>query len=433
MLLESWGRHPIIDAEQFLPGENAGVRAALDRAPSLIPFGQGRSYGDSALAARVLRSGRLDRLLAFDPGSGVLDCQAGVTLDAILRVFVPKGWFLPVTPGTKYISVGGAIASDVHGKSHHVNGCFSETVLDFDLMLADGSLRRCSREENADLFRATCGGMGLTGIVLRARLRLLAIRSSVIEQETHKARDLEELLDRFEETRSSTYAVAWIDCMSRGAALGRSVLTVGDFSAEGGLTVHREPRIGVPLVPPVSPVTPVTMRAFSAFLYHKVLRRRSRQRVHYEQFFYPLDGVLNWNRMYGPSGFTQYQFVLPRAAGPKGLRSLLEAVAESGKGTFLAVLKVMGAANDNPLSFPLEGYTLAVDFKLQAGLFPLLDGLDARVADLGGRVYLSKDVRLGEAAFKRFYPRWTEFQALRERTGAKGRFASLQSRRLGLD
>jgi decaprenylphospho-beta-D-ribofuranose 2-oxidase len=433
MLLEGWGRHPIVDADVSHPQDADATRGQVRSGPPLIAHGMGRSYGDSALGPRVLQSDRLNLLLGFDPATGVLQCQAGVSLDELLRVFVPRGWFPWVTPGTKYVSVGGAIAADVHGKNHHSAGCFSESVESLDLMLADGAVVTCSRGEHAELFRATCGGMGLTGIILRATLRLKPIRSARIVQTTYKARDLDELLERFEATRSLPYSVAWIDCLSRGRALGRSVLDVGDFAPEGPLEAHAEPGLSVPLVPPVSPVNPLTNKAFNAFLYHHVLRRERRSLVHYESFFYPLDKILHWNRLYGKSGFTQHQCVIPAAAGPKGLRGLLEAIAASGRGSFLGVLKVMGEANANPLSFPLAGYTLALDYKLGPGLFAFLDELDARVLDLGGRVYLAKDVRLGEAAFKRMYPRWREFQELREKTGAKGRFASLQSRRLGLD
>jgi decaprenylphospho-beta-D-ribofuranose 2-oxidase len=433
MLIEGWGRHPIVDAEVTRPQDTEGVRGPLRAAGALIARGMGRSYGDSALAPRVLQSGRLDLLLGFDPASGLLDCQAGVSLDEILRVFVPRGWFPAVTPGTKYVSVGGAIAADVHGKNHHSAGCFSESVESLDLMGADGAVLRCSRGDNAELFRATCGGMGLTGVILGARLKLRRIGGALIAQTSYKARNLDELLERFEATAASPFSVAWIDCLSRGRSLGRSVLDVGDFAPEGPLAVHPRPRISVPVVPPWSPVTPLTNRILNAFLYHHVLRRERRSRVHYESFFYPLDKILHWNRLYGKSGFTQHQFVVPAEAGPKGLRSLLEAISASRLGSFLGVLKVMGASNANPLSFPLAGYTLALDYKVVPGLFPFLDELDARVLDLGGRVYLAKDARLGENAFKRMYPRWQDFQQLREKTGAKGRFASLQSKRLGLD
>jgi FAD/FMN-containing dehydrogenase len=372
-------------------------------------------------------------LLSFDEASGVVDCLAGVSLDELLRVFVPKGWFLPVTPGTKYVSVGGAIASDVHGKNHHVAGCFSSGVLDFDLLLADGSVVRCSREERPELFQATCGGMGLTGVVLRAKVRLQKIKSALIDQVTYKARCLEEALDLFEKTRSVTYSVAWIDCLSRGASLGRSLLMVGEHAQEGPLKPHTKPFLDVPFMPPVSPVHPWTMKAFNTAYYHQALRKEKRNRVHYEPFFYPLDMVLHWNRLYGKGGFTQYQFVLPLAVGARGLRRILERIAASGKGSFLAVLKVFGEANANPLSFPFGGYTLALDFKIESGLFDLLEELDREVLELGGRLYLTKDVRMSEATFKRSYPRWREFQELREKIGAKGRFASLQSRRLGLD
>ncbi|HTB21420.1 MAG TPA: FAD-binding oxidoreductase [bacterium] len=433
MLIEGWGRHPIVDAELSRPQDSEGVRARLRAGGSLIAQGMGRSYGDSALAPRVLQSGRLDLLLGFDPGTGVLDCQAGVSLDEILNVFVPRGWFPAVTPGTKYVSVGGAIAADVHGKNHHSAGCFSESVESLDLMGADGAVQRCSRAENPELFHASCGGMGLTGVILRARLRLRPVSSALISQTTYKAGGLDELLERFEDTRSLPFSVAWIDCLSRGKALGRSVLDVGDFAPVGPLAPHPRPRFSVPVVPPWSPVTPLTNRILNAFLYHHVLRRERSSRVHYESFFYPLDKIAHWNRLYGKTGFAQHQFVIPAAAGPKGLRGLLEAISASGLGSFLGVLKVMGAANANPLSFPMAGYTLALDYKVAPGLFRFLDELDARVLDLGGRVYLAKDARLGEKAFKRMYPRWQEFQQVREKNGAKGRFASLQSRRLGLD
>jgi len=433
MLLEGWGRHPIVDAEISHPQDTRAAADFSSLGRPLIPRGLGRSYGDSALASRVLQSDRLTLILGFDADAGILHCQAGLSLDEILRVFTPRGWFLAVTPGTVYVSVGGAIAADVHGKNHHSAGCFSEGVLGFDLLLADGSVLTCSRDEHADLFRATCGGMGLTGFILRATLQMKAIGSALINQTTYKTRNLEALLERFEATRTAPYSVAWIDCLSRGASLGRSLLDVGDFASQGPLTAHVEPTLSVPFVPPLSPMSHLAMKAAAAVLYHRVLRRERRSLVHYESFFYPLDKILHWNRMYGKSGFTQYQFVIPTAAGAEGLRSLLEAIAASGRASFLGVLKVMGAANANPLSFPLAGYTLALDFKLERGLFELLDELDAQVLDLGGRVYLAKDVRMGEKAFKRMYPRWQEFQALREKTGAKGRFASLQSKRLGLD
>jgi len=318
MLLEGWGRHPIIESDIQHPPDTEAARALLLKGPALIAHGMGRSYGDSALAPRALKTDRLNLLLGFDPETGILRCQAGVSLDEILRDFVPRGWFLHVTPGTKYVSVGGAIASDVHGKSHHATGCFSEAVLDFDLLTGSGDVLRCSRETHPELFSATCGGMGLTGVILRAALRLKSVRSAYFDQVTYKAAGLDEILDLFKATGQATYSVAWIDCRSRGAGLGRSILTVGEHSEQGPLRPHGRPLLDVPLVPPLSPVQPFTMELATQALYHKVLRKESRTRIHYEPFLYPLDKIGHWNRMYGKGGFTQYQFVLPTEAGARG-------------------------------------------------------------------------------------------------------------------
>jgi FAD/FMN-containing dehydrogenase len=385
------------------------------------------------LGARVIQSARLDKFLSFDPANGHLHAQAGVSLDEVLRVFVPRGFFLYGTPGTKYVTLGGAVAADVHGKGHHSEGCFSQAVEAFHLMLADGEIRRCSRTENAALFHATCGGMGLTGLILDVSLRLKPIRSAYIRQTSFKATGLDQALDDLEANQAAPYAVSWIDCLATGSALGRSVLTVGDFLDDGELRPHQAPKLGVPELP-ITMAQPWTNRAFNQCVYH--LNRKARgavDRVHYQKFFYPLDVARDWNRLYGKGGFTQHQFVIPKAAGLKGLRPILQRIAESGKGSALAVLKTLGPANDNLLSFPFEGYTLALDFKLEAGLFELLDELDARVLDLGGRMYLAKDVHMSAVTFQKSYPRWQEFQKIRQQAGAIGRFASLQSQRLGLD
>jgi decaprenylphospho-beta-D-ribofuranose 2-oxidase len=431
--IQGWGRHPRIDADVSHPATPSAARAALAACPSLIARGLGRSYGDSSLAPCALQSDRLNLFLEFDQASGVLTAQAGVSLDQILTQFVPRGWFLPVTPGTRFVSLGGAVASDVHGKSHHATGCFSDWVISFVLLLANGQAWNCSREENPELFRATCGGMGLTGVILAVTLKLKPIQSAYFDQATYKCPSLDAVLERFDETAHSTYSVAWIDCVATGKSLGRSVLTVGEHATEGGLAPHRAPKIPVPFVPAFPLVNPLTIKAFNALVYAKELRAVKRDRVHYTPFLYPLDVATDWNRIYGQAGFTQYQLAIPTAAGPQGLRRILARIAASGMGSSLAVLKVFGPANANPLSFPIAGYTLALDFKIQAGLFELLDELDGMVLDLGGRLYLTKDARMSAATFKRSYPRWAEFQAVREKVGAIGRFASLQSKRLGLD
>lgn len=434
-MIHGWGRYPIVDAEVVLPSSRAAARAALDRAmnSSLIPRGMGRSYGDSALAPRVIGTRQLDLLLDFDEATGVVRCNAGVTLAELLEVFVPRGWFLPVTPGTKFVTLGGAIASDVHGKNHHVDGCFSEFVEQFDLLLGDGQVVGCSRTEHAELFRATCGGMGLTGMILEASVRLKPIRSATLDQTTLKARHLADAMELFDAHHGSTYSVAWIDCLAGGDALGRSLVMVAEHARDGELAAPAKRAVAVPVDMPSQLLNRYSIAAFNTLYYNRVRSRRSVQRVHYEPFFYPLDGILRWNRLYGKNGFTQYQFVIPNAAGLDGMSAILRRIAASHRGSFLAVLKAFGPENANLLSFPLQGYTLALDFKLEPGLFALLDELDAMVLDYGGRIYLTKDARMSEATFKKSYPRWQAFQAVREQYRAAGKFASHQSRRLGLD
>ncbi|HLD65983.1 MAG TPA: FAD-binding oxidoreductase [Pseudomonas sp.] len=433
MRLQGWGRYPTVEARLHNPFTLSAATGLLGAEGSLIGRGMGRSYGDSALHDRVLGTQQLRHLLAFDPHRGTLRCQAGATLDQLLEVLVPRGWFLPVTPGTRFVSVGGAVASDVHGKNHHLHGCFSEFVDELLLGLADGSLLTCSRSEHPDLFHATCGGMGLTGLILEVSLRLTPIRSAHIAQTTFKAANLEEVLHLFETQQHRTYSVAWIDCLASGANLGRSLLMVGEHAGGGGLQLPTKRTLSVPLEMPAALLNRASVQAFNSLYYQRVRQAKSKQRVDYQSFFYPLDGIGQWNRLYGRQGFLQYQFVIPKAAGLAGMRSILSRIAASHRGSFLAVLKAFGEQNHNPLSFPLEGYTLALDFKYDSALLPLLDELDARVLEQGGRIYLTKDARMSEQTFKRSYPAWEQLQAVRARYGAQGKFTSRQAQRLGLD
>lgn len=432
--LSGWGRYPQHQSNIFTPTSLTTCQSHLaTHTMPLIAHGMGRSYGDSALAEYVINTQELDCLLDFDIHSGQLTCHAGVSLAALLAVFVPKGWFLPVTPGTQFVSIGGAIASDVHGKNHHQHGCFSEYIVSLELLLSDGSRLRCSRSEHPELFHATCGGMGLTGLIINATLQLTAIHSAYINQITYKAANLEEVLALFAEHHAATYSVAWIDCLTNNEALGRSLLMLGEHAQGGELHTRHRSKLSIPMEMPQQLLNHYSIRAFNAFYYQRIRQQQSTQRIHYEPFFYPLDGILHWNRLYGRNGFVQYQFVIPQAAGMEGLRTILKRIASSGRGSFLAVLKAFGKANANFLSFPLEGYTLALDFKLAPSLLELLHELDAMVLDFGGRLYLAKDARMHETTFKRSYPQWERFQAVREQYGAIGHFASLQSQRLGLN
>ncbi len=433
MELTGWGKYPVIDSEIITPRTPGAIAKFLadNESSSFIPRGLGRSYGDSALAQTVLGLTMLNHFRSFDR-QGILTCGAGVSLGDILRLFVPRGWFLRVTPGTKFVTIGGAIASDVHGKNHHVEGCFSEHLISFRLILPSGEKISCSREENGELFHATCGGMGLTGIITDATFRLKSIKSAFIREQTIKAANLDQALELIKEHGQTTYSVAWIDCLATGSRLGRSLLMLGEHAETGGLTPGRGRSINVPVDLPDLVLNRCSIQAFNTIYFHRIQKKHTERVVHYEPFFFPLDGLHNWNRIYGKKGFAQYQFVLPKPAGPEGISVILKRIARSGRGSFLAVLKAFGKANANHLSFPMEGFTLALDFKLGKGLFPLLDELDRIVLDYGGRLYLSKDVRMSETTFKKSYPQWERFMEIRKKHGADRTNNSLQSKRLGI-
>ena len=430
--LHGWGRYPIIMAESTAFETTAQAAHWLSRGDNWIAHGMGKSYGDSALGSRVLKTERFNKLLAFDADKGVVTCESGITLAELIDVFLPRGWFLKVTPGTKLISVGGAIAADVHGKNHHAAGCFSASVRSFRLMLADGNVVSCSPDRHGDLFRATCGGMGLTGLILDATLQLLPVQSAGIRERVIRCSDLSTVFDQFEAHRQSEYSVAWIDCLARGRDLGRSVLMVGEHCPQGDLRPPQPGKSSIPVDCPGFMLNRYSVKLFNQLYFHAHPSTGNERITSIDAFFYPLDRIENWNRMYGKCGFTQYQCVLPKTASFKGLESILTRVADSGTGSFLAVLKLFGPQNDNLLSFPLEGYTLALDFKIQPRLFPLLDELDRTVLDHGGRIYLAKDVRMGKTVFEKGYPLAEAFKSIRHQYNCMAKFNSLQSKRLRL-
>ena len=428
----SWGNYPLIDNTVFRFRNQNDLATILSGDKTYIPYGNGRSYGDSALFDNLLYVRPYDYFLDFDEQTGLLHCQAGVLLSEIIDVFLPKGWFLSVTPGTKLITVGGAIASDVHGKSHHVDGSFSNSVISFHMMLPDSSVVTCSHKENRELFLATCGGMGLTGIILDVKLKLKPVSSVMVDQITIKTANLKETFAAFEEYKELPYSVAWIDCLAKGDSIGRCLLMVGDHSQDGNLNFKHAFSLSVPFKFPGFALNNYSVRAFNALFYGKTLSHVSRQKVGIDSFFYPLDAIGRWNNIYGKGGFTQYQFVIPLDAGVEGLQAILSKIANSGKGSFLAVLKQFGKGNDNWLSFPQEGYTLALDFKIEPGLFELLDELDEIVLAHGGRFYLTKDVRVSKQTFEKGYPDIDKFRKFRKEHNMIEKFVSLQSKRLGL-
>jgi len=432
MHLKSWGNYPIIESSSQQFDSASKLSGILSSPNDMIPYGNGRSYGDSALNKAQIWVKPYNYFLSFNEQDGILHCQAGTILAEILESFVPRGWFLPVTPGTRFVTVGGAIASDVHGKNHHVAGSFSNHVIEFTMMLADGKVVTCSHENHAELFRATCGGMGLTGVILDAVIRLIPIRSSMINQVTVKTANLKETFEAFEQYGDYTYTVAWIDCLATGDNIGRSLLFAGEHSEHGPLVYESRIKLDIPVPFPGATLNHYSIKAFNTLYYHKVTSTVSTQKVDINSFFYPLDTIGHWNRIYGKQGFLQYQFVLPKEASYEGLLQILKKIAASGKGSFLAVLKLFGKANSNYLSFPMEGYTLALDFKIEAGLFELLDQLDEIVVEFGGRFYLAKDARVSKHVFESGYPEINKFREIRRTLKAEEKFSSLQSVRVGI-
>ena len=429
--ISGWGNYPRQESKCMKPSTAALLRAAVNREGSLIARGMGRSYGDSANAHKVLTTSYCNHFIDFDEHTGKLTAEAGITLREILTVIVPKGWFLPVTPGTSYVTLGGALASDVHGKNHHSSGTFGQHVKSISMVLGTGEVVTASEDENPDLFHATCGGMGLTGVILSATIQLITIRSSLINQKTIKADCIETACEAFEENINATYSVAWIDCLAKGKSLGRSVLMLGEHAEEGGLEVDIKDPVSVPFNTPSALLNSITMKTFNGAYWHKAKHNRT-QIVPLMPYFYPLDAIGNWNKLYGKSGFLQFQCVIPKENGIANMRKLLTEITESGEGSFLAVLKQFGKVNDNLLSFPTEGYTLALDFKLNESTMQTVSRLEAMTLDMGGRLYLTKDAVMQESTFKATYPNWEKFEAVREKYGATGKFSSAQSKRLGL-
>lgn len=432
MNLNSWGMYPKIKTKRFVFDSQEKLASLLNGNKKFIPYGNGKSYGDSALNDNIIHCKPWNYFLNFDESTGVLHCQSGVTLSEIIETFVHKGWFLKVSPGTKLITIGGAIASDVHGKNHHVEGCFSESVEEFNLMLPNGETKVCSKLNNKELFRATCGGMGLTGVILDAKIKLKKINSKYINQTTIKTKNLKETFEAFEKYSYMPYSVAWIDCLAKKDNIGKCLLTVGDFADDGDLQFKEKRKLNIPFHFPSFALNTLSVKAFNWLYYKKAPNGESQQKVDIDSFFYPLDAIYNWNKIYGKNGFTQYQFILPKEKSFEGLQEILQTIANSGKGSFLAVLKLYGKANKNYLSFPIEGYSLALDFKIEKGLFELLDKLDNIVVKHNGRIYLTKDARVSKETFEKGYPMIQNFRELRKKYAMDKKLNSLQSKRVGI-
>lgn len=439
MKVHGWGRFPEASAEVLEPVDAEALSkivTAKKKAGAMIARGAGRSYGDSSLSDVLISSRFLDSFLGLDEESATIRCGAGISLDSVLKVCIPRGWFLPVLPGSKFVSVGGAIAADIHGKNHHLDGSFCDHVVELTLLLASGEVLNCSPQLNAELFHATCGGMGLTGFILDATLSCEQITSVAIKQKLLVAKNLSDCFELLEANSNSKYSVAWLDCLATGDSLGRSVLYLGEHAdrADKKTELKHKSRIGprVPFDTPGFLINKFSMGIFNSSYFNLKKRSRAASIINYDAYFFPLDNIGNWNRLYGSRGFLQYQFVLPSVSALEGISQVLQKVSGAGKGSFLSVLKKFGEENENLLSFPREGVTLTLDFKREKSLFPLLDKLDEIVLSHGGRIYLAKDARMSESVFKASYPKWENFLKIKTKHDPTGIFSSLQSARIGL-
>lgn len=431
--LEGWGRIPVPGRE--VRSENLAKVAA----PLPLTRGLGRSYGDSSLpppgSLEVAGSVLADRILAFDPESGLLRAEAGLSLASLIRVLLPRGFWCPSSPGTQFVTLGGMVAADVHGKSHHRDGTLGRHVTALRMLLADGREVTCSRELEPELFRATLGGMGLTGHILEVELRLQKIPSPWIECESERIEDLSRFITRLREAaREWPYTVGWIDCLARGRRMGRGILTRGRWAAAGEAPRRLPAAKSLPAVPFTCPgfvLSRPTVRLFNEVYYRAHWRRERREIVSPFSFFYPLDAVSHWNRIYGPRGFTQYQCVLPEGERPGAAERFLAELTRRGGASFLCVIKDCGEEGEGLLSFPKPGISIAVDLPVRRDTQALVDALNERVLAEGGRIYLAKDRFTRREHFRAMEgERLERFEAVRRRYDPQGRLGSAQAARL---
>ncbi|HVT66867.1 MAG TPA: FAD-binding oxidoreductase [Trebonia sp.] len=452
--LTGWGRVAPTTADLAAPATDAEAAALLRHLAAegaangtAIPRGLGRSYNNAAQSAGglVISTSGLNKIVSLDPATGIVVAEAGVSLEQLMVAGLPHGWFVPVSPGTRQVTVGGAIAADVHGKNHHVAGSFARHVTSFDILFPSAEQAEphtVTREADPELFWATAGGMGLTGFITRAVIQLKRVESALIKVDTVKTRDIDETMAVLaEHDQKYGYTVAWSDDLATGGNLGRSIITSGDFATPDDLTGRQRqdpfafdprPRLSAPGAFPPGLMNRYSIRLANAAWYARAPRLREHELQTISQFFHPLDGIRNWNRVYGPGGFRQYQYVMPFGA-EAAVRRSFEMVSAHPAPSFVTVLKRFGQADPGLLSFPAPGWTLALDFPARTrGLGPLLDELDRLVVAHGGRVYLAKDSRVSAATLAEMYPRLPEFRKLRADLDPRGILASDLSRRLGL-
>jgi len=438
--LSGWGNFPVSESYVLSARYADDFKGYLPK-DGLIARGLGRSYGDQAINKEryVLSCIGFNNFLAFDEQQGILECQAGVSLEEIISALGSKGWLPMICPGTKFVTIGGAIANDIHGKAHHIDGSFVNCVISFTILLANGEIVTASRTENSDLFWANFGGLGLLGVILTAKLQLRKVETMYFRQKSVKVRNLDHMLETLDKLdHDYNYSVAWIDALAKGDKLGSGVISFGNSAKlsdlpenlkSDPLKLHSKGKLSVPFYLPSFTLNNLTVRILNKVI--AFVQNSPKQFVHYEKFFFPLDAINNWNRGYGKRGFIQYQFVIPEDNGRQHLVEILEMIADSGCTPFLNVFKRMGDGQ-GILSFPFKGYTLAIDFPVTKKLHTFTPKLDEKVLAAGGRLYLGKDAMLNDKMFRDMYPQYKEWLAIKQKYDPAGKFTSDIARRLGL-
>ena len=439
MKLGGWGRYPLIEAKLKSPASIKELIELISRG-NAIGRGNGRSYGDSSISEQnTICMKNFNRILEFNNKNGLTVVESGVLLSEIITTFLNRGWFPKVTPGSKYVTIGGMVACDVHGKNHHKDGSFGNYIEWLDIITSDGEIVRCSRKINSEVFNWTIGGMGLTGIILRVAFYLHPVTTSWIKQKTIPAKNIDHAIEIFEKNLDSTYSVAWIDCLSKGNKLGRSLVMLGEHAnisdlnydmKSDPLKIKSKTKILIPFNFPSFIFNSLTVKIFNSIYYALGKKKKNYKLVDYDTYFYPLDYLLDWNKIYGSKGLAQFQCVLPLKNAKLGIREMLDALSFSKSNSFLTVLKRFGK-QESCLSFPMEGYTLALDFPITKKNIDLMKKLDEITLKYKGRFYLAKDSRMNRDTFKKSDIRFEEYKKFRS-SKMKKSFSSVQSKRLEL-
>jgi|TARA_B100001964_G_scaffold52654_1_gene59622 FAD/FMN-containing dehydrogenase len=432
-MLSGWGNNINIESNIYFPKNDEDISNLFsqDKILNLIPRGLGRSYGDCSLAENVISLKDYKKFINFDNQLGIIECSANCSLSELLKLIVKKSWFFNVTPGSKFVTIGGAIASDVHGKNHHLDGSFSDYVISFKIITGEGILYNCDKKENSDLFHATCGGMGLTGIIVSAKIKLLKIKSKFINTQIIKTKNLKDTILKFKELKNQKYLVAWIDALSKNESIGRSVIFIGNHSDDGNLELLQRKKIKIPSIFPGFILNQYTIKLFNK-TYYFFHRNKKKFKQSLDNFFYPLDNINNWNNLYGKNGFIQIQVLIEKEDSEKIIGEILKFFQEKNQFSFLSTIKELGSGNANYLSFPCGGYTLTLDLKMNGNLKDVYREFELLLKNYKTKIYLTKDSLMSEQYFKNTYKNFNKFIEIKEKYDPSKLISSFQSRRLGI-